>query len=124
MDDLAGRIAVAKQILGDRFSQHGELGGGIDVLRREELTGHHRVVAQRHVVGSHALNDGCPVVAAVDHLHAATDGRRRRAQQRDTGRAIAFASSCVSVATPPDPSRTPLLLMLPGKTMIKLLPML
>jgi hypothetical protein len=27
-------------------------------------------------------------------------------------------------ATPPDPSRTPLLLMLPGKTMIRLLPML
>ena len=38
--------------------------------------------------------------------------------------AIAFASSVVSVATPPDPSRTPLLLMLPGKTMIRLLPML
>jgi hypothetical protein len=38
--------------------------------------------------------------------------------------AMALASSCVSVATAPEPSRTPLLLMLPGSTMIRLLPIL
>ena len=37
---------------------------------------------------------------------------------------MALASSWVRVATAPEPSRTPLLLMLPGRTMIRLLPML
>ncbi len=38
--------------------------------------------------------------------------------------AIALASSSVSVATAPEPSRTPLLLRLPGSTTIRLLPIL
>src|SRR5262245_9929522 len=51
-----------------------------------------------------------------------TDGAARATAGRS--RAIAFASSSVSVATPPEPSRTPLFVMLPGRTMIRLLPML
>src|SRR5215471_15472260 len=35
-----------------------------------------------------------------------------------------LASSCVKLATAPEPSRTPLLLTLPGNTIIRLLPML
>jgi hypothetical protein len=63
-----------------RLAQTGALvtadrGCRIYILVREEQAGQHRIIANRHVIRSHSLDSGGPVVTPVHHLHTATHRR-------------------------------------------------
>src|SRR5260221_8481959 len=77
-DDLADGIRVgAEELIANDASNHGHLGGGSDILRREERPQSGRPRSDERKIDIRALDLRVPVLVARDQLSARVDASRQ-----------------------------------------------